>query len=226
MRALDTLVDKEGTGLAQVKALLSAAARPVELLPCDAAAGEKTLVALQLETRSPLGALAHGSGGLLIDGGWLRLLGAGCDRLPRGLVEWNRLGEPGGRLPGALLVADDAVGGFFALNHGGLLGDAGDVCWLSPQSLEWESLNIGYDGFLAWAVGKDLDHFYAAWRWPGWEAEVKALSSGEALLFEPPAAVPGAAFGERKRAPQAVDEVFKTHSDTLPRLLRAPAAPR
>lgn len=225
MRTLDALVDKDGAGLARVKALLAQAARPVELLSCEQAAGEKTLVALQQMTHEVFGALAHGSGGLLVDHGWLRLLGAGCERLPRGLLDWNQVGQGGGRIPGALLVADDAVGGFFALNQGGLLGDPGDICWLSPQSLEWESLNIGYEGFLEWALSAALTGFYAEWRWPGWEEQVQAMPLTHAVAFEPPAAVQGAAFTERTRVEQAVEALFLSHSDTLPRLLRAPTAP-
>jgi Protein of unknown function DUF2625 len=223
MRALEALVDKDGAGKARVEALLKSAARPAEWLPCEVAAGERTLLSLQVETRSPLGALAHGAGGILIDHGWLRLLGAGCERLPRGLAEWNQVGQSGGRIPGALLVADDVVGGFFALNQGGLLGDPGDICWLSPQSLDWESLNIGYEGFLEWALSPALTGFYGDWRWEGWEESVKALPTTHAFALEPPAAVPGAAFSARERAQTPVDALYQTHSDTLPRLLRAPA---
>ena len=222
MRALTSLVDDDRTGLNRLAELLQNAARPAERLDCLAAEGDAAVVSLQVETRALLGAMAHRTGGVLIDGGWLRLLGTRCARLPRGLTDWNQLGQSGGRVPGALLVADDAIVGLFALNQGGLLGDPGDVCWLSPQSLEWESLNIGYDGFVEWALGKGLDHFYAAWRWPGWEEDVKALPASDALVFEPPAAVPGSAYGERKREARPVELVYATHSDTLPRLLRAP----
>jgi hypothetical protein len=222
MRTLEALIDKDGSGLAWVREVLGRAARPAELLPCDAAAAEKALLALQLENSTALGAVAHGCGGILLDHGWLRLLGAGCEKFPRGLLEWNQVGHAGGRLPGALLVADDAVGGFFALNQGGLVGNPGEICWLSPQSLDWESLSIGYEGFLEWAVSPELTGFYSEWRWPGWEEDVKALAAGDGFAFEPPAAVPGAAFVERTRAKHPVETLYQQHSETLVRLLRAP----
>lgn len=222
MRALDELVDEDGAGKERVQALLARAVRPAQWLDCEAAHGEATLLKLQLDTRSALGALAHGSGGLVVDSGWLRVLGAGCPALPRDLAGWNKLGEPGGRLPGALLIADDAVGGFFALNQGGLLGNPGDVCWLSPRTLEWEGLGIGYDGFLEWALCGELVAFYAPWRFAGWEDAVKTLGGGEAFAFEPFAAVDGVPLGERKRVPTPLDTLWTQHSDALPRLLRAP----
>jgi hypothetical protein len=47
----------------------------VEVLPVERARAEDVLVALQVTTRSPMGALALETGGLLVGGGWLRILG-------------------------------------------------------------------------------------------------------------------------------------------------------
>ena len=91
------------------------------LEPRDGGARRATLEGLQITTRSGLGALAHETGGVLIDHGWLRHLGAGCDRLPRTLGGWNATLEI--PLLDYLIVADDIVGGAFAVN-GGALGEA------------------------------------------------------------------------------------------------------
>jgi hypothetical protein len=44
-------------------------------MPCAAEDGRRTLEWLQVSTRSPLGAIALHTGGLLVDHGWLRVLG-------------------------------------------------------------------------------------------------------------------------------------------------------
>jgi hypothetical protein len=84
--------------------------------------GESALYALQVSSRSPMGAIALETGGLLIDHGWIRVLGGGSAELPRTIHEWNDLkpGQAARRVPGAILVADDVIGGLFAVNGGGL----------------------------------------------------------------------------------------------------------
>ena len=85
----------------------------------------EALVAVQVTTRSPIGAIIYETGGLLIDHGWLRVLGSGHPRLPRSLPGWNkgrtRMDRPD--LPAYCLIADDVLGGFFALNGGDLPGE-------------------------------------------------------------------------------------------------------
>src|SRR4051812_46427735 len=68
-------------------------------------------------------------GGILVDDGWLRILGGSHPRLPRDLARWNFPdGNPtNARMRGAFLVADDAIGGFFAINAGALPGPQGHV---------------------------------------------------------------------------------------------------
>ena len=74
--------------------------------------------------------------------------------LPRGLGSWN-LGrtqaEPAAPAP-YYLIADDAAGGYFAINGGGLDGTPGNVFYLPPDTLEWEDCEKGYGDFLHWAL--------------------------------------------------------------------------
>jgi hypothetical protein len=49
----------------------------VTILPVAADAGRDCLYRLQVSTRSRLGALALHTGGLVVDDGWLRVLGGG-----------------------------------------------------------------------------------------------------------------------------------------------------
>src|SRR5689334_17854253 len=107
-----------------------------------------------------MGAVVYETGGILIDNGWLRVLGSGHDRLTRTMPRWNE-----GRADGFYLVADDAVGGFFAINGGALGPDAKNLYYFAPDSLEWEPLNFGYSTFLQWACAGPLEKFYEWIRW-------------------------------------------------------------
>lgn len=89
-RAVD-LVDVDDPAWPLVQGWLSAAANPVEVLPPpEEAARHAALEAIQISVRSPLGAVVHETGGLLVDHGWVRVLGAGHPRMPRSLPERSR----------------------------------------------------------------------------------------------------------------------------------------
>ena len=179
-----------------------AQAPSAQLLPVDTVRADAALLKMQITVRSPLGALVHGSGGLLIDGGWLRLLGSGSARLPRSVHDWNQDGS------GLLLVADDAVGGFFAINGGALDGEPGHVFYLAPDTLRWESLERGYTGFLQFALSPAIAQFYESLRWPGWEAEVETLGGDHAFAIYPFLWAEGPAIGERMRRPVPITETY------------------
>jgi hypothetical protein len=108
-----------------------------------------------------------------------------------------------------VVVAHDAAGGFFALNGGAFDGDPGNVHYLSPDSLEWEDLEQGYSGFVAWAAEGDLDDFYEGSRWHGWREQVAPLSGDQAVLIYPPLwAAEGGDLESRTRKPVPVTELW------------------
>ncbi len=81
-------------------------------------------------------ALAYGCGGIVIDGGWLRVFGSGCEQMKRGIYDFN-LGKnfsEAGQMPSYLLAADDVLGGFFAINGGAFGGKAGNVFYCALDS--------------------------------------------------------------------------------------------
>jgi len=172
----------------------------VEIAPCTPEAGRRTLEWLQVTTRSPLGAIALHTGGLLVDDGWLRVLGSGCDRLPRTLASWN--GAPP-RLTLGRLVADDALGGCFAW-----FDEPRTLHYFAPDTLRWEDLGLGYTDWLATMLGDGLEAFYASLRWEGWRKEVWALSGDRALLVWPPLVAGGPPLAERMHRSVAMDEVW------------------
>lgn len=162
----------------------------VILPPPEQTSRRRTIEALQVTTRSTLGALAHETGGLLVDHGWLRMLGAGHPRLPRALGAWN--GQLRVPVEHFLIVADDVLGGVFAIN-GGALGEAlGRVFYFAPDTCTWENTGLGHSAFVSWAFEGNLTKFYQGLRWPGWEAEADALTGDAVLhLWPPPWTVEG-----------------------------------
>jgi len=82
-------------------------------------------------------------------------------------------------------VADDAAGGFFALNGGALGDDPGMMYYRSPDSLEWEPLDLGYSAFLQAMLGGQIQDFYASLRWPDWRADIRALGPDQCYSFYP-----------------------------------------
>ncbi|SCX44463.1 DUF2625 domain-containing protein [Variovorax sp. EL159] len=180
MRTLQELIDTEDAALPLIQEWAAGASHPFEILAPSLEDRARVLLALQVTTRSTMGAVAHDTGGLLIDHGWLRVLGSGHPRLARNIVDWNKE-----RSSGFLLVADDVVGGFFALNGGGLGEDAGAMYYRAPDTLAWESLEIGYSDFLEWASTDRLQVFYADTRWSGWEADMKNIGADQCFNFFP-----------------------------------------
>jgi hypothetical protein len=134
-----------------------------------------------------MGAVVFNTGGLLIDDGWIRILGSGNSKFDRTLPDWNKgkTFTEFGEAPPYLLIADDAIGGFYLLNGGGLGTDIGKVYYFSPDNLEYEPLDVTYSEFLGFCFNNDLDKFYEGNRWNGWREEVSKLKGDEVFNFYP-----------------------------------------
>jgi hypothetical protein len=209
MRTLTELIDREEPAWPLVQQWIGEASVAVEVLPADTAAGDAALYATQVTTRSPMGAIAHNAAAILIDNGWLRVLGAGKHpRFQRSLPEWNE-----GRSNQYYLVGDDAVGGFFAINGGALGEDLGKLYFFAPDSLRWEPCGFGFSQFLVWAMSEKLHEFYESLRWDGWVAEVKQLSGDQAIGIYPFLWAMGPPIKERHRGAVPVAEQWALQLD-------------
>jgi hypothetical protein len=209
MRPLSELINNEEPGWPIVQEWIDDAEVDVEVFPADAKTGEAALYALQVTTRSPMGAIAHAAAGIFVDSGWLRVLGAGGHpRFQRSMPAWNE-----GRGNGFLLIADDVLGGSFAINGGGLGEDKGSIYYLAPDSLQWEPLEIGYSDLLPWAMSGQLDQFYETMRWEGWQNEVKNLTADQAINVYPFLWTEGPPIAERARKAVPVAEQFALQMD-------------
>jgi hypothetical protein len=207
MPDLDALRSTEDPAITVLRDWVAAAACPVELLaPADPSGA--TLLALQVTRHSMLGALADDTGGLLVDHGWLRHLGGGCPRLPRTLASWNLIGSSPVRLPGAMLVADDVLGGFFAINAGGLPGAIGNVCYFAPDTLDWEDLEAGHTTFVQWTLSGRMAQFYESERWPGWERDVATLRGDQSFSIFPFLWTAGPPIEQRNRKAVLTEDLW------------------
>ena len=161
--------------------------RTSEILPRDESRAQSELLGLQVTTRSLMGALVYGSSDIVIDGNWLRVLGSGCERMKRGIYSFN-LGKSfseAGQMPSYLLVVDDILGEFFAINGGAFDDKAGNVFYYAPDSGEWEDTQLGYSQFLYWALCGDVSKFYELYRWDGWRDEVNKFNLDRVMFALP-----------------------------------------
>jgi Protein of unknown function DUF2625 len=132
------------------------------------------------------------------------------DALRAEAFRWNagRNGAVDGQPPPFLLVADDVIGGFFAINGGGLPGAAGSVEYFAPDTLDWQDLELTYTGFLQFAMSGDLERFYANSRWTDWRDEIVNLPGDHAICVYPFLWAGGPAIGERSRRAVPVAELW------------------
>lgn len=184
---VDKLIDKKDPAWPLVLKWIDSAKNKVEILPVDTAKAKETLHHAQISTYATLGAVIYNTGGILVDNGWIRILGSGSEKLNRNIAEWNKgktLKEFGDNIP-YLLVADDAVGGFFAINYGGLGPDIKNVYYLEPNTLTWQPLGAGYGEFLVFCFDSDLSKFYKGLRWSTWNQYIDKLDGNKTYSFRP-----------------------------------------
>lgn len=187
MRNVNELIDEKDPGWKLVQEWIKEAKNKVEVLPVDSQKAKDALYKTQVTTKSPMGAIVYMTGGLLIDNGWIRILGSGSTKLNRALPDWNKgkSFKEFGETPSFLLIADDALGGFYLLNGGAFGTDVGKVYYFSPDNLEYEALDITYSEFLQFCFNNDLDKFYEGSRWENWKKEVSVLEGDKVYNFYP-----------------------------------------
>jgi hypothetical protein len=184
MRPIEELINTTDPGWKLVKEMIDSATNKVEVLPADSMRARTALYDLQITSRSSLGAMVLNTGGILIDHGWIRILGSGSAKLDRGVMEFHRKLYPA-QNPGYIVVADDAIGGFYLQNGGGLGDDIGKMYYFSPDNLEFEPMEYGYTEFLSFCFSGNLEGYYQGYRWKTWKTDVQALPGDKIFNFVP-----------------------------------------
>jgi hypothetical protein len=196
MRTLEELVITDDPAWPALRSLFADSPVPVAVLPRDLREAHRALLQLQVTARSTLGALTLNTGGLVLDDGWVRVYGGGAgtaeDTLPS-LAQVNEFPaepDPAWHPGTGLVVAHDVVGGVFALNGAdpaavGRPGVPGQLTYFAPDTLEWESLEMGHSTWIAWLLSGRLEEFYQSLRWPGWREEAAALTFDQGITVYP-----------------------------------------
>lgn len=209
-KTLEQLINLEQPAWPLVKEWIEQASNQVEVLPATLEAREAALLGTQVTTRSPMGAIVFETGGLLVDHGWIRILGAECERMPRSLPLWNKAATDSAPGEGPfLLIGDDVTGGFFALDNGGISGKPGQVSYFSPTELEWQDLDLSYSEFVLFCLNGDLSEFYQGMRWDGWQEEVQKVRGDNAFNVYPPPYTETIPYGKRNRKAVPLKELYK-----------------
>jgi hypothetical protein len=211
-RLLTELLELHEPAWPLIQGWIQTAENDVEVLPPDEQSRGRALQETDVTTRSPMGAIVYETGGLLVDHGWLRLLGSGHPKLPRSLPTWNRgrATTPDGQPIQFLLIADDVIGGFYALNGGAFGPGAGQIFYFAPDTLSWEPLNgMNYAQFLVWSFGSGLGTFYKSMRWNDWQSAVSSLNGDQAFSIYPPLwSQEGKNIATSSRKPCPIEDIF------------------
>lgn len=188
MRPLNILTASSESGWDLVMQWKESATNPVEILPTENSRSDLALYQSQLSTETPIGSIIYHCGGILIDHGWIRILGSGCNRIDRSLPSWNKgksINEYGEDYP-FLLVADDVAGGLFAINTGGIDSyNIGKIYYYSPNKLIWETTGLGYNEFIVFCFSGNVENFYHDFRWKGWEDDIHKLNGSQVVSCYP-----------------------------------------
>ena len=188
-KGIGELVSDDTRKWDEIKLMAGRAKNKVEILPKDSGRAVHALIQSQLSTQTRLGALIYNCGGIVIDDGWIRILGSGCGKLSRSIPEWNagKLSVIRNEEAFYLLVADDVLGGLFAIKAASIeeLETIGVIFYYSPNSLIWQSTGLSYSNFISYCFSGNLKEFYEDFRWKGWQEEIKTIDCNSVISCYP-----------------------------------------
>ncbi|MDR0195588.1 MAG: DUF2625 domain-containing protein [Myroides sp.] len=191
MKVLSELINIEEPAITLIQEWLQDAIRPVEILPQhNKQTAEEALLQLQVTTRSPLGSIVYETGGILINKGWVKVLGGGFkdeNNILPSTLEWNtnKTIDNESNSKGYYIVAIDALSGYFCINQGALGSDIGSIYYFAPDTLDFEPLEISYSDMLYFFITGNLDQFYQDFRWNTWQADTDNLPLDHVFGFFP-----------------------------------------
>ncbi|RXK86626.1 DUF2625 family protein [Filimonas effusa] len=188
MKPLSQLLINKSDTWSLIKKQIQKAKNPVTILPKNAENADRTLYQAQVTINSPMGAVIYETGGILIDSGWIRILGSGSRYLNRNVMKWNKgkSFSKWGERPSFILIADDVLGGFYAINGGGIdtIG-IGEVFYFSPDDARWSNLQLSYSGFLNFCFQGNLAEYYKNLRWVSWKKDIKKMNGDSGFITFP-----------------------------------------
>ena len=121
--------------------------------------------------------------------------------------------------PPYLIIAQDVLGGQFAVDGGGLGFTPGAVCYFGPDTLAWQELGIGHGQFVFAAIAGELAEVFADLRWSGWEHEVGELAPDQGIgVYPPPFTEEGTDVARAHRESVPLEELVRFYLDAAAQL--------
>ncbi|MBP7862659.1 DUF2625 family protein [bacterium] len=208
LKPLKELINLEEPCWPYIQEWIKSGKNHVEVLPPSPKKRDEALVKAQVTTRSAMGAIIYETGGILVDHGWLRIYGSGHERLDRSLPFWNEEAHEQSlyEVP-YLLIADDAIGGFYALDYG-FFGAPLKVFYYAHDIPGWENTGLSYSDFVGGMFDVDFVTYSGDLRWSSWQEDVAKLKGNEGFTVFPPYWAEFPKDKERTRGAVPVKELF------------------
>lgn len=111
-------------------------------------------------------------GGIIFDN-WIRFYGSGI----LNIIEKNNIIDNNDM---DIVIGEDIIGGLFGIKEN-------MIYYFAPDSLRWESLDIGYVQLMTWLINtpEKVNQFYENNRWENWKQDVKNLKIDEGIFIYP-----------------------------------------
>lgn len=174
----------------------------VEILPVEETVLRQISNTFKIKEDSLFGNIVLNTGGLVIDN-WIRIYGAGKANFFQRNVKFPY---------NNLLVAEDILGGLFALI------DNGNIGYFAPDTLTWEDNDLSYSEFIYWALHGDTDTYYQDYRWNTWQNDIENLDINNGVSFYPFLWVEEDSFEKRVRKEIPMEEIIQFQFDMASRL--------
>ncbi len=215
-KSLDELINVNDSAINLINDWAKKATVKVEILENDKSSAAKNLLWAQVSTRSSMGAIIYETGGIVIENGLLRIYGSGCQKLNRSIMDWNS-----GRavfennIPKYILIADDIFGGFYAINGGFFSNETlSKIYYFSPDTLQWENLNINYSDFILFSFSTKINQFLNAFKWETFDTNFNQSNYNQAFSFYPFLfTIEGKNIEKVDKKLVSVDEIWKLYND-------------
>lgn len=163
--------------------LISKSSKKICVFEGNKNVGYRELKKMNVFPKSTLGVIVIHSSGIIVDN-WLRLVGQ-KNLKHKGILDYNDYQKENISIEKMTIIAQDVVGGLFAINVGKYQDGLKKVWYFAPDTLQWECMYMNYAEFVAWAIQGNTDEFYDSMRWKGWEEICSKVEFDEMMLIYP-----------------------------------------
>lgn len=169
----------------KVSGIFNNSSKQVHIYEGTEAVGKEEIENMCIDINSVLGVIVLYTAGICVDN-WIRVIGQNCNE-HNGISQYNseQINKDYTSMKGMLIVAQDIVGGIFAINTSKFSESREKVWYFAPDTLEWECLDMDYAGFISWIAKGNTDEFYNSMRWETWKKDCENINFDKAYLIYP-----------------------------------------